>query len=262
MSSVSVFRGVDFTGTDWGERNIDIAARLGVEPGLIAAARRHFDMVMHPHPDWSDVDFSRPLADIAAELGVSTASVSKAKRAMGLQRERIDWSGADWSKSDMELAEEYGCTTPSVWYARRVHGGGQATARKLGRTRLERVGENGTAQSPEQTREEWMKGMLDRAHEATREKGRKARRVYFTDKVINRFAEKIGLPRQRVASRFLDDGVIDWMLRSVDQIKPILMRETSVLLSGRVSDAVNAIEFYYRGIGGLRTVDLYAGGAK
>ena len=111
-------------------------------------------------------------------------------------------------------------------------------------------------------REVWMKGMLDRAHEATREKGRKARRVYFTDKVINRFAEKIGLPRQRVASRFLDDGVIDWMLRSVDQIKPILMRETSVLLSGRVSDAVNAIEFYYRGIGGLRTVDPYAGGAK
>ena len=157
-----MFRGVDFTGTDWGERNIDIAARLGVEPGLIAAARRHFDMVTHPHPDWSDVDFSRPLADIAAELGVSTASVSKAKRAMGLQRERIDWSGADWSKSDMELAEEYGCTTPSVWYARRVHGGGQATARKLGRTRLERVGENGKAQSPEQTREEWMKGRSKR----------------------------------------------------------------------------------------------------
>lgn len=111
-------------------------------------------------------------------------------------------------------------------------------------------------------REVWIKGMLDRAHEATREKGRKARRVYFTDQVIDRFAEKIGLPRQRVASRFLDDGVVDWMLRSVDQIKPIMMRETPALLRGRVGDAVNAIEFYYRGIGGLQTVDPYARGAK
>ena len=42
----SIFRGVDFTGTDWGEQNKNIAFRLGVEPGLVAAARRHFGMVL------------------------------------------------------------------------------------------------------------------------------------------------------------------------------------------------------------------------
>ena len=100
-------------------------------------------------------------------------------------------------------------------------------------------------------RSEWVKDMLDRAHEATREKGRSVRRVYFTENVIDRFATRVGMSRQRVTSRFLDDGILDWMLRSVDMVKPILMRETSCLLSGRVTDAVNAIEFYYRALGRL-----------
>ena len=93
--------------------------------------------------------------------------------------------------------------------------------------------------------------MLEMAHAATREKGRTSRRVYFTERVINGFAERAGVPRQRVASRFLDDGVVDWMVRSVDGVRPVPMRETSALLCGRVKDAVEAIAFYYRAAGAL-----------
>jgi len=93
---------------------------------------------------------------------------------------------------------------------------------------------------------------LDVMHEATREKGRSARRKYFLENVVTRFAERIGWPRQRVMARFLDDGIVDWLMRSVDNVKPILFRETSSLLRGRISDAVNALEFYYRSVEGMR----------
>ena len=133
MSSVSVFRGVDFTGTDWADRNADIAERLGVDPSLVAAARRHFGMETSTRPDWSMVDFDRPRAEIAAELGVSVASVGNAKRAMGMQRERIAWREVDWSKTDAEIAEECGCAVSSVWRARKTHGAGQGAPAKRGR---------------------------------------------------------------------------------------------------------------------------------
>lgn len=122
MSGMSVFRGVDFSGTDWYERNVVIAKRLGVEPVLVAAARRHFDMVLKPRVDWSDVDFDRPLAEIAKEKGVSAAAVVYAKRAAGLQRDRIDLSDADWGKTDSAIAREYGCSVASVWHARKRMG--------------------------------------------------------------------------------------------------------------------------------------------
>ena len=122
MSSVSVFRGVDFSGTDWGERNIVIAERLGVDPGLVAAAKRHFDMVLKPRVDWSDVDFDRPLAEIAKENGVTVAAVMAAKKAAGLQRDRIDLRDADWGKPDSAIAREYGCSVATVWRARKRMG--------------------------------------------------------------------------------------------------------------------------------------------
>ena len=89
---------------------------------------------------------------------------------------------------------------------------------------------------------------LARMHETTRGKGRGSRRRYFLENVVTRFAERIGWPRQRVMARFLDEGVVDWLMRSVDAVPPIAYRETSALLRGRVSDAVNALEFYYRAV--------------
>ena len=85
-------------------------------------------------------------------------------------------------------------------------------------------------------------------HESTREKGRSTRRRYFLENTVTRFAERIGWPRQRVMARFLDDGVVDWLMRSVDNVKPLRSREASSLLAGRISDAVNALEFYYRAV--------------
>ena len=97
-------------------------------------------------------------------------------------------------------------------------------------------------------REDEASARLDLMHETTREKGRASRRTYFIENVVTRFAERVGLSRQRVMARFLDDGVVDWLVRSVDNIKPILYREASSLLRGRITDAVNALEFYYRAI--------------
>ena len=85
-------------------------------------------------------------------------------------------------------------------------------------------------------------------HESTREKGKSTRRKYFLENVVTRFAERIGWPRQRVMARFLDEGIVDWLMRSVDNVKAIRCRETPSLLRGRISDAVNALEFYYRAI--------------
>ena len=111
--------------------------------------------------------------------------------------------------------------------------------------------------------EAFMREILDRAHEATREKGRNVRRMFFHENVINKFSERLGMPRQRVTSQFFDDGVFDWMMRSVDGIKPIQMRETKCLLKARVTDAVYAIEFYYRALGVMRQkAQLTAGGAQ
>ena len=89
---------------------------------------------------------------------------------------------------------------------------------------------------------------LARMHNSTRDKGRAVRRRHFLESTVTRFAERIGWPRQRVMARFLDEGVVDWLMRSVDNVKPVRNRETAALLRGRVSDAVNALEFYYRSI--------------
>ena len=92
---------------------------------------------------------------------------------------------------------------------------------------------------------------LARMHDMTRDKGRASRRRYFLENVVTRFAERVGMSRQRVMARFLDEGVVDWLVRSVDAIPPITYRETSALLRGRITDAVNALEFYYRAVEGM-----------
>ena len=114
----SIFRGVDFTGTDWGEKNKDIAARFGITPDLVAAARRHFGMVIAPRIDWNDVDFSRPSKEIAAEKGCSVTAVNIARRSAGMAASRLDWSDVDWSLDNASIAEVMGCTTSAVWAAR------------------------------------------------------------------------------------------------------------------------------------------------
>lgn len=103
-----------------------------------------------------------------------------------------------------------------------------------------------------ENRERDQKERLDRMHEKTREKGVSSRRKYFLENTVTRFAERVGMSRQRVMSKFLDDGVVDWLMRSVDNIKAAPYRETPALLRARVSDAVRALEFYYRAIEGLR----------
>ena len=115
----NIFRGVDFTGTDWGEANKNIASRLGVEPGLVAAARRHFGMVLTPRIDWSDVDFSRPSREIAAEKGCSVTAVNIARRSAGMAASRLEWSNVDWSMDNSSIARELGCTPSAVLAARR-----------------------------------------------------------------------------------------------------------------------------------------------
>jgi hypothetical protein len=92
---------------------------------------------------------------------------------------------------------------------------------------------------------------LEKMHSSTREKGNASRRTYFLENVVTRFAERVGMSRQRVMARFLDDGVVGWLMRSVDNVKAIQGREAEALLRGRVSDAVRALEFYYRAVEGM-----------
>ena len=91
---------------------------------------------------------------------------------------------------------------------------------------------------------------MAKMHEVVRERGQATRRVYFTDQVVNRFAERIGMSRQRVASRFLDDGVIDWLARSADAVKPRPFHDAKFTMSPLANKAVDALEFYYRAIEG------------
>lgn len=107
----------------------------------------------------------------------------------------------------------------------------------------------------EENREENAANRLNRMHDSTREKGRSSRRKYFLENTVTRFAERVGISRQRVMARFLDEGVVDWLMRSVDEVKPIMYREASSLLRGRISDAVNALEFYYRAVEGMSQQD-------
>ena len=89
---------------------------------------------------------------------------------------------------------------------------------------------------------------MEKMHEVVREIGRSHRRVYFTDQVVNRFAERIGMSRQRVASRFLDDGVTDWLVRSAEVVKPKMFHDAKLTMSPLANRAVDAIEFYYRAL--------------
>lgn len=89
---------------------------------------------------------------------------------------------------------------------------------------------------------------LAKMHDALRDRGRAARRKYFLESAVTRFAERVGWPRQRVMARFLDDGIVDWLMRSVENVKPVQGRDRVALLRGRVGDAVNALEFYYRAV--------------
>ena len=91
---------------------------------------------------------------------------------------------------------------------------------------------------------------MEKMHEIVREKGLAARRVFFTDRVVNLFAERIGMSRQRVASRFLDYGVIEWLSRSADKVKPRPFHDAKLTMSPLANKAVDALEFYYRAIEG------------
>ncbi len=99
-----------------------------------------------------------------------------------------------------------------------------------------------------ENREVGARQRLERMHAATMEAGTASRRIYFVESVVNRFAERVGMGRQRVMARFLDDGIVDWLVRSVDNVERIPFRETKALLRGRITDAVDALEFHYRAV--------------
>lgn len=116
MSKASIFRGVDFTGVDWSERNKDIAARLGTDQVRVAQARARFGFVMRPNISWDYVDLTRPIKELAEELGCSVDAVKAARIRFGLTRDKVDWDDPtiDWSKSNAELARELGCIANTV----------------------------------------------------------------------------------------------------------------------------------------------------
>ena len=133
MSNISMFRGVDFTGVDWGERNKDIAARLGTDEVRVAQARAKFGFIRRPNIEWSHVDLTRPMREIAEEIGCSVDAVKAARMRYGITRDRIDWNdpSIDWSKSNSELAEELGCTRNTV-RLNRLRLFGQSSPQKKG----------------------------------------------------------------------------------------------------------------------------------
>lgn len=119
MSEASHFRGFDFTGTDWGETNRAIAARIGADENLVAAARRHFGMVVRERADWTQVDWNLTNRELAEQLGVHESTVSRQRTLAGCGTGGIDWDEADWSLTDREIAAQLGCSAAAVGKARR-----------------------------------------------------------------------------------------------------------------------------------------------
>lgn len=120
MSEISHFRGYDFTGTDWSDSNRAIAARIGADESLVAAARRYFGMVIKVRVDWSqDIDWGLDNKTLAKMYGVHESTVSRQRAIAGYGFGGIDWSEADWSKPDTQIAAELGCSAMAVGKARR-----------------------------------------------------------------------------------------------------------------------------------------------
>ena len=99
---------------------------------------------------------------------------------------------------------------------------------------------------------EHLSSHMEMMHSQTREKGLTTRRTYFVEQTVTRFAERVGWPRQRVMSQFLDDGIIDWLLRTVESVPTVVNRDTETLLTAKVNQAVSALEFYYRAVEKMR----------
>lgn len=120
MSEASHFRGFDFTGTDWGDTNRAIAARIGADENLVAAARRYFGMVVRERVNWSDgIDWSLSNKELAQKYGVSESTVSRQRTLAGCGTGGIDWDEADWNLTDREIAAQLGCSAAAVGKARR-----------------------------------------------------------------------------------------------------------------------------------------------
>ena len=104
--------------------------------------------------------------------------------------------------------------------------------------------------SPETARAKHERG-LRLAHVNTAEKGAAARRTAFVEGVVNGFAEKLGVSRQRVTSKFLDDGIVEWLARSIDAMPQIRPRAAKELVAPRIKEAVETVAMFYKGIGEL-----------
>lgn len=130
MSEVSHFRGYDFTDTDWGQTNRAIAARIGADESLVAAARRYFGMVIKVRVDWTQgVDWGLDNKTLAKMYGVHESTVSRQRALAGYGFGGIDWSEADWGKTDCEIAADLGCSAVAVGKARRRITGERSTQR-------------------------------------------------------------------------------------------------------------------------------------
>ena len=95
---------------------------------------------------------------------------------------------------------------------------------------------------------------LRKMHEATRSAGQSRRRTIFVEQVVMRVSERFGVSRQRAMSVFLEEGIVDYLVRSYDAAaeagKLYVHGNPEKDLRGFISEAVRIVAFYIEGVMG------------
>ena len=95
---------------------------------------------------------------------------------------------------------------------------------------------------------------LRKMHEATRSAGQSRRRTIFVGQVVTRISERFGVSRQRAMSVFLEEGIVDYLVRSYDAAaeagKLYVHGNPEKDLRGFISEAVRIVAFYIEGVMG------------
>ena len=101
---------------------------------------------------------------------------------------------------------------------------------------------------PDYGREAHMRKM----HRATREAGQSRRRTHFVEQVVTRISERFGVSRQRTMSVFIEQGLVDYLVRSYDAAaaegKLRIHSDPGTDMRGFVSEAVRIVEFFIEGV--------------
>ncbi|MBO5906234.1 MAG: hypothetical protein J6Q84_07440 [Kiritimatiellae bacterium] len=91
-------------------------------------------------------------------------------------------------------------------------------------------------------------------NEATREKGRASRRTYFVRKVIEGIAERYGVSVQRVTTRFIEEGILDYLIRSAESVPygvGIRPRQASQFYGAKIKEAVEIVSIIVEGLAAM-----------